>query len=256
MSVDGEFSFQGKVALVTGGSRGIGKAVALDLASRGVHIAFNYLRNHKAASETHDEIVALGVRCLRHRAHLGDDQKIRELFQQVEQEFGKLDILVNNAATGVQRSASELESKHWDWTMNVNAKGPWLCSIEAAKLMESGGHIINITSEGSRRVLPFYFSVGTSKAALEAVTRYLAVELAPQGISVNAVSGGYVDTGALDHFPTKDQMLESGRDTPVGRMVTVDDIARVVAFLCTPDADMIRGQVIVVDGGVTLKADF
>ena len=121
--------------------------------------------------------------------------------------------------------------------------------------MKSGGHIVNITSEGSRRVLPYYFSVGTSKAALEAVTRYLAVELAPQGISVNAVSGGYVETGALDHFPTKEQMLASGRDTPVGRMVTVEDIARVVAFLCTPDAEMIRGQVILVDGGVTLKAD-
>ena len=255
MSDVGAFSFQGKVALVTGGSRGIGKAIALHLAAQGVHIAFNYLRNHRAASETRDEITALGVRCLRYRAHLGDVEKIRDLFQQVEQEFGKLDILVNNAATGVQRTASELEPKHWDWTMNVNAKGPWLCSIEAAKLMKSGGHIVNITSEGSRRVLPFYFSVGTSKAALEAVTRYLAVELAPQGISVNAVSGGYIETGALDHFPTKEQMLESGRDTPVGRMVTVEDIARVVAFLCTPDAEMIRGQVILVDGGVTLKAD-
>jgi enoyl-[acyl-carrier protein] reductase III len=252
----GDFSFQGKIALVTGASRGIGKAVALELASRGAHIAFNYFRNHRAATETHDEITALGVRCLRYRAHLGDEEKIRDLFQQVEQEFGKLDILVNNAATGVQRPASELESKHWDWTMNVNAKGPWLCSMEAAKLMKSGGHIVNITSEGSRRVLPLYFSVGTSKAALEAITRYLAVEMAPQGISVNAVSGGYVDTGALDHFPNKEEMLKSGRDTPVGRMVSVEDIARVVAFLCTPDAEMIRGQIIVVDGGVTLKADF
>jgi len=127
--------------------------------------------------------------------------------------------------------------------------------MEAAKLMMSGGQIVNITSEGSRSVLPLYVSVGKSKAAMEAVTRYLAVEMAPQGISVNAVSGGYVDTGALDHFPNKEQMLTSGRDTPVGRMVSVEDIARVVAFLCTPDAEMIRGQVIVVDGGVTLKAD-
>ena len=129
MSDTGAFSFQGKIALVTGDSRGIGKAIALHLAARGVHIAFNYLRNHRAASETHDEITALGVRCLRYRAHLGDVEKIRDLFQQVEHEFGKLDILVNNAATGVQRTASELEHKHWDLTMNVNAKGPWLCSI-------------------------------------------------------------------------------------------------------------------------------
>jgi enoyl-[acyl-carrier protein] reductase III len=121
--------------------------------------------------------------------------------------------------------------------------------------MPDGGHIVNITSEGSRRVLPYYFSVGVSKAALEAVTRYLAVELAPLNISVNAVSGGYVDTAALDHFPTREQMLESGRNTPVGRMVTAEDIAKVVAFLCSPDAEMIRGQIIVVDGGVTLKSE-
>lgn len=161
---------------------------------------------------------------------------------------------MNNAATGVQRPALELESRHWDWTLGVNAKAAWMCAVEAAKLMRDGGHIVNITSEGSRRVLPLYFSVGVSKASLEAITRYLAVELAPLNISVNAVSGGYVDTGALDHFPIKEEMLEAGRNTPVGRMVTVEDIAKTVAFLCSPDAEMIRGQIIVVDGGVTLKS--
>jgi enoyl-[acyl-carrier protein] reductase III len=243
------------VALVTGGSRGIGKAIALELARRGADIAFNYLRNHQAASATQEEIQAVGVRCLRIRAHLGEAEKISQLFSRLQQEYGRLDILINNAATGVQRPASELEPKHWDWTMNVNARAPWLCSIEASRLMREGGRIVNITSEGSRRVLPYYFSVGASKAALEAVTRYLAVELAPQGIAVNAVSGGYVDTGALDHFPTKEKMLEAGRKTPAGRMVTPEDIASVVAFLCTEDAEMIRGQIILVDGGVTLNAN-
>lgn len=244
----------GKVALVTGGSRGIGKAIALEFANRGADIAFNYLRSHGAARETQEEIEALGIRCLRIRAHLGDEAKIADLFQAIDSEFGRLDILVNNAATGVQRPALELESRHWDWTLGVNAKAAWMCAVEASKLMKSGGHVVNITSEGSRRVLPLYFSVGVSKASLEAITRYLAVELAPMNISVNAVSGGYVDTGALDHFPTKEEMLEAGRNTPVGRMVTVEDIAKTVAFLCTPDAEMIRGQVIVVDGGVTLKS--
>ena len=248
-------SLKGKVALVTGGSRGIGKAIALEFASRGADIAFNYLRNHRAAREAQEEIESLGVRCLRVRAHLGDEAKIADLFEAIDSEFGRLDILVNNAATGVQRPALELESRHWDWTLGVNAKAAWMCAVEASKLMKDGGHIVNITSEGSRRVLPLYFSVGVSKASLEAITRYLAVELAPLNISVNAVSGGYVDTGALDHFPTKEEMLEAGRNTPVGRMVTVEDIAKTVAFLCTPDAEMIRGQVIVVDGGVTLRSE-
>ena len=247
-------SFSSKVALVTGGSRGIGKAIALEFARRGASVAFNYFRSHEAAAETQRNIEDLGVPCLRVKAHLGDAARIRELFAQVEESFGRLDILVNNAASGVQRTAEELEEKHWNWTLDINAKAPWLCAIEASRLMTQGGSIVNITSEGSRKVLPNYFSVGTSKAALEAVTRYLAVELAPRGISVNAVSGGHVETGALDSFPNRDEMLAAGKRTPAGRMVSVEDIARVVAFLCTEDAQMIRGQIIVVDGGATLVA--
>ncbi len=246
--------FAGKVALVTGGARGIGRAIALELARGGADIAFNYLRGHEAAAETQRRIEDLGVRCLRVKAHLGDPAKIKELFARVGDELGRLDILVNNAASGVQRAASELDEKHWDWTMDINAKAPWLCATEASRLMVDGGSIVNLTSEGSRRVLPNYFSVGISKAALEAVTRYLAVELAPRGISVNAVSGGYVNTDALDHFPNRDEMLAAGRQTPAGRMVTAEDIARAVAFLCSDDAAMIRGQIIVVDGGATLTA--
>ncbi len=247
-------SFRGKVALVTGGSRGIGRAIALELARRGADVAFNYLRNHQAAAETQRDIEALGVRCLRVRAHLGESSKIKELFAQVEQAFGRLDILVNNAASGVQRAAADLEEKHWDWTMNINARAPWLCAMEAARLMRDGGSIVNITSLGSQRVLPYYFSVGTSKAALEAITRYLAVELAPRGIVVNAVSGGYVETGALEHFPNRQEMLAEGTRNPAGRMLTPEDIAAVVAFLCSDDARMVRGQVIVVDGGLSLMA--
>lgn len=247
-------SFKGKVVLITGGSRGIGKAIALEFARGGADIAFNYLRSHTAAAETEKQILALGVRCLRVKAHLADSDKISGLFSEIASEFGGLDVLVNNAASGVQRDALELEEKHWDWAMDINAKAPWLCSVEASKLMSNGGHIVNITSQGSQKVLPYYLSVGASKAALEALTRYLAVELAPKGISVNAVSGGYVETGALDHFPNREEMIKSGEQTPAGRMVKSEDIAKVVAFLCTKEAEMIRGQVIVVDGGVTLLA--
>jgi enoyl-[acyl-carrier protein] reductase III len=244
---------EGKVALVTGASRGIGRAIVLELARRGYHIAFNYLRAHKQAAQVEAEVTAIGVRCLVVQAHLGKPDQIRRLFQAVAQEYGRLDILINNAASGVQRPALELEEKHWDWTLNINTRAPWLCIKEAAPLMAQGGHVVNITSLGSQRVLPNYFSVGVSKAGLEALTRYLAVELAPLGINVNAVSGGYVETDALGHFPTGDAMLAEARQvTPSGRVLTAEDIARTVAFLCSEDAAMIRGQIIVVDGGANL----
>jgi len=244
---------EGKVALVTGGSRGIGLAIVRQLASQGAHIALNYVRNHKAAEIAEEELRGRMVRCLLVRAHLGEPEQIRRMIQEVEREFGRIDILVNNAASGVQRPAMELEEKHWDWTMNVNARGPWICVKEAARLMPNGGKVVNISSLGSQRVLPYYLSVGVSKAALEAVTRYLAVELAPRGINVNAVAGGLVETEALQHFPNREAMLAQAKNkTPGNRLVSADDIARAVFFLCSEEASMIRGQVIVVDGGMSL----
>jgi enoyl-[acyl-carrier protein] reductase III len=154
----------------------------------------------------------------------------------------------------VIRPALELEARHWDWTLDINARGAWLCAKHAAPLMAGrGGRIVSISSLGSGRVLKDYVAVGVSKAALESLTRYLAVELAPLGIAVNAVAGGLVETDALRHFYRRDAMLADARArTPAGRMVEPADIANAVAFLCTPEADMIRGQVIVVDGGYSL----
>ena len=248
-----ETTFDGKVAVVTGGSRGIGRTIALEFARLGADVAFGYLRSHKTARETAAEIEALGVRCLAAQAHVGDPDSISRFFQKVAAQFGRVDVLINNAASGVQRTALELETKHWDWAMNINARGSWLCAKEAAPLMAGGGSIVSISSLGSQRVLPYYLSVGVSKGALETLTRYLAVELAPLGIRVNAVAGGYVETDALEHFPNKDEMLDSARrKTPAGRMVTQMDIAQAAVFLCSPAAEMIRGQVIAVDGGVSL----
>ena len=168
-------------------------------------------------------------------------------------EFGRLDILVNNAASGVMRPATELEDRHWDWTLDINAKAPWKCAIAAANLMTDGGTIVNLTSPGSTSVLPDYFVVGVSKAALESLTRYLAVELAPRGIAVNAVSSSFVQTDAVKAFPEGSPAYEMARrPTPAGRVVTAEDLARVVAFLCSEDARMIRGQVLLVDGGEML----
>ncbi len=243
----------GKTALITGGSRGIGRAICLELARRGANICFNYLRSHTSARATEQELQSLGVQTLRHRANVANPEAIQELVTAISEKFGRIDILVNNAASGVMRSSLELEEKHWDWTQDINVKGPWLLTSKAAKLMDSDARVINLSSPGSGRVLPSYFAVGVSKAALEAVTRYMAIDLAPKGISVNAVSAGFVQTDALDAFPDELGIRDvASRDTPAGRAVTPEEVAKVVAMLCSPDAEMIRGQVIVVDGGEML----
>ena len=245
--------FAGRVALITGGSRGIGRAIARELAGQGANIVVNYFRNHKEARAAQVELEGYGVQCLRVAAHLAEPPQVRKLMRAVRDKFGRLDFLINNAASGVNRPGLELEEKHWDWTLDINTKAPWLCMKEAAPLMPRGGRVVNISSLGAGRVFPNYLSVGVSKAGLEAVTRYMAVELAPLGINVNAVSGGYVQTEALQHFPNRDEMLSTAQaKTPGGQLLTPEDLAKAVTFLCSEDAEMIRGQVLVVDGGMSL----
>ena len=247
-------NLSGKIALVTGGSRGIGKSIALELGRRGATVIINYLKNHEAAKTTVEELKLQGIKTTRIKAHVGEEAAIDSLVSKIENEFGQLDILVNNAASGVMRPTTELSVKHWDWTMNINARGPWMLSVAASRLMPDGGRIINISSPGSTWVLPAYFAVGVSKAAIEAVTRYLAVELGPKGIAVNTVSPGFVMTEALNAFPDQLGIRDiASRPTPAGRTITPEDVSNVVAMLCSSDAEMIRGQVIVVDGGETLR---
>ena len=242
-----------KVALVTGSSRGIGKATAIRLAKEGYDLVINYARSKTKALETAAEIEALGRKALVVKANVGDVEKINYLFAEIKKEFGRLDVFVNNAASGVQRPLMELEESHWDWTMNINSKALLFCAQEAAKLMDQGGKIVSISSLGSIRYLENYTVVGVSKAALEALTRYLAVELAGKNIIVNAVSGGVVDTEALKHFPNREELLaEAERKTPAGRMVEIDDMVNAIMFLLSDGSSMIRGQTIIVDGGVSL----
>ena len=214
----------------------------------------NYLKNHEAAKTTVEELKLQGIKTTRIKAHVGEEAAIDSLVSKIEKQFGQLDILVNNAASGVMRPTTELSVKHWDWTMNINARGPWMLSVAASRLMPDGGRIINISSPGSTWVLPAYFAVGVSKAAIEAVTRYLAVELGPKGIAVNTVSPGFVMTEALNAFPDQLGIRDiASRPTPAGRTITPEDVSNVVAMLCSSDAEMIRGQVIIVDGGETLR---
>ena len=169
--------------------------------------------------------------------------------------LGPLDVLVHNAATGVARPALETEDKHFDWTMSANARALFALARAAVPTMAAGSSIVALSSLGSQRVLENYVLVGASKAALESIVRHLAVELAPRGIRVNAVSAGVVETDALDAFPNREQMLSwSLARTPAGRLVEPGDIAGAVCFLCSPEAEMIRGQTLIVDGGYSLLA--
>ncbi len=245
-------TFAGKSVLVTGGTRGIGKAIALRFAELGAaRVAVSYLRNDRAADETAERLRALGAEPLALRGNVGDPDKARAVVERA----GAVDVIVSNAATGVIRPLMELTEKHWDWTLNANARALLTLARHAVPSMPPGSSIVAISSMGGDRVLDNYSLVGTSKAALESLVRYLAVELAPREIRVNAVSAGLVETGALEFFPNRGEMVARFRDrTPAGRLVDPGDVAKVVTFLASPEADMIRGQAVVVDGGYSVLA--
>ena len=248
---------QGKTAVITGSGRGIGRAIALELASHGANVAINYFRHKDRAEEVAAQVEQASGKAVVVKAHVGDVESVQRLVKTTADTFGALDIFIGNAASGVLRPVIEQELKGWDWTLNINTRSILFGAQAAAPYMiERGwGRIIGITSIGSTRVLPEYSIVGISKAGIEALIRYLAVELAPHGIVCNAVSPGVVETEALDFFPRKDQLVAFAKErTPAGRLVTPEDVARVVAWLCTDDARMIVGQTIVVDGGYGVMA--
>lgn len=246
----------GRVALVTGGTRGIGRAIALKLARQGCAIAVNFMRNRRAAAEAVELIEAEGVKAKAYRANVGNEAELHAMFGEFQHEFGRIDILISNAASGVLKPAMELTRRHWTWTMDINAATLLHLVQHSVPLMgDGGGKVVAISSLGSVRAIPQYSAVGASKAALESLVRHLAVELAPLNINVNVLSAGVVDTEALKHFPNRDELIRNSEEkTPAGRLVTPEDVADVTLFLVSDAAKMIQGTTIVVDGGYHVVA--
>jgi enoyl-[acyl-carrier protein] reductase III len=250
-----DVSLKDKVAVITGSGRGIGRGIALALAAQGCHVAINFLRNRSEAEKTAAEAAQYGVNAAVIKANVGKEDDVQRLVTEAVNILGGVDIFIGNAASGVLRPMMEIDAKAWDWTLNINARSILLGAKAAIPhmLRRGWGRIITITSIGSRRVFPEYSVVGVSKAAIEAATRYLAVELAPKGIIANCVSPGVVLTGALDFFPSKEAMIaHAEKYTPAGRLVTPEDVGAVVAWLCSDAASMIVGQTIELDGGYSL----
>jgi enoyl-[acyl-carrier protein] reductase III len=244
----------GRIALVTGAARGIGRAIARKLAAAGCDVAVTYYNSHDEAEALCAECRGMGRRACAIQANVADATSVAEVFGEFGRQFDRLDILVSNAASGVLRPALELTPKHWRWCMDTNALALALLAQRAVPLMPPGGRIVALSSMGASRAIPLYGFIGASKAALEALARTLAQELGRRGIRVNVVSAGVVDTDALKHFPNREELLaDFARRTPLGPALTPEDVAGAVYLLCLPEAGMVSGHTLVVDGGFSIS---
>ncbi len=249
------YNLKGKVALVTGSSRGIGRAIAMRFAESGINLVVNYVRHKRDAEATAAEIESTGAQCLVVKANVANDDDVKSMFEDIKAHYGRVDFLVSNAASGVLKPVMELSTRHWNWAMDINARALLTLSQQAVPLMGEGGRILAVSSLGSVRAVENYTAVGASKAALESLVRHLAVELGYLKITVNTISAGAVDTEALKKFPNREQILETAlKRTPLGRLTTPADVADLALFLCSDYAKMIHGQTLVVDGGYAIRA--
>lgn len=250
----------GRKALVTGGSRGIGRAIALALARAGADVALTYWASRTNAEEVAEEILGLGRRTLVARADLASAEDAEAVAEVMSTHFGGLDILVSNAAGGGFRPLMEVSPEAFDLALHLNVRAFMLLVQRAARLLErpatakDRSRVITLSSWGAERALPMYGAIGASKAALESMTRHFALELGPRGVNVNCVRAGVVDTGSIRSLPGADALLEARRARSLAgdANVTPEDVANAVLFLASPLADRIQGQTLIVDGGTSL----
>ncbi len=248
-----QFGLPGTTVLVTGGTRGIGRAISLQLARAGANVIANYARNDGAANALVDAAAheELSIQLLR------ADLTLAKGLAEIEERLKKIDLgtisLVHCAATGVHKPIDQLTARHWDWTMSLNVRSFFELVRLLLPVFSAGSAIVAVSSVGAVRAVPAYAAIGSSKGALESFARHLAAELAPKGIRVNVLSPGGVQTDAWDAFPDKDQrMADTIKRTPLGRLVAVEEVAMAAQFLCSPAAQGIIGQTLVIDGGARI----
>ena len=243
-----------QVVLVTGGSRGIGRAVALKFAAEHARQVFvNFVRNDSEAEKTRVLIESYGSECVLVRANLQYPEEVDRLFQTILERCDRLDVFIHCAALGTFKPTLQIKANQWDMTMDISARSFLLCVQKCVPLMHEG-RIIALSSLGSARAVPNYGAMGAAKSALESLVRYLAVELAPNGIRVNAVSGGLVETDSLRNFPESETLIRQIVErTPAGRIGQPEDLADIVMFLAHPASRWICGQTIIADGGFSLR---
>jgi len=246
--------FEGKVALITGASRGIGRALALRLAARGTQVVVNYKRSEELAREVVAETEQLGAPGMAIRADLESVEEIDAMFDQVQERFGRLDFFVSNASASNFHHFMDVKPHHLERTFNLNVRAFVVGTQRAVRLMPGGGRIVVLSSYGSIRSFPTYANLGSAKAALETWARYMAVELAPRGVNVNAVNGGIIETDSSSYFyatgrvPSLETVLPK---IPKRRMGTAAEVADCALFLLSPGAEYVTGTTLVVDGGLT-----
>ncbi|WP_028388536.1 enoyl-[acyl-carrier-protein] reductase FabL [Legionella fairfieldensis] len=242
--------FANKVALITGGARGIGKATALKLARAGCDIAIVYYNSSDEAQTLVAEIQHSGREAVAIQANVADQQSVKEMYERFREKFDRLDFLISNAASGVLKPALKMTTKHWRWCMETNALALNHLASQGLDVMKAGGRVIALSSLGAHRAIPNYGFIGASKAALEALVRSLSLELAEYDITVNTVSAGVVDTDALKYFPNREQLLtEYQAHALSAQPLTPEDVADTIYLLCLPEAKMINAHTLFVDAG-------